>query len=207
MVGYTDNDHDQIRNVIYTIGGPGSGLGTGSNTINNSAISDTESDEISVSVTVGHNFYNGMLTFSPYGRIDYADIEIDGFTESMSQTTALGSGLALDIDEQDFESLMLTFGGTATMQWGERFFPQVTAEYIHEFKNDNAPITGRFVNDSSRTPFLLLTDSPDRNYFNLGVGMTALISDQITGFARYQALVGYEDLDVHAVEVGIRVGF
>ncbi len=209
IAGYTDNDHDQVRNVIYTIGGPGSGLGTGSNTISNSAVSDTDSDEISVSVTAGYNFYNGPLTFSPYGRVEYADIEIDGFTESMSMSapTALGSGLALNIDDQDFESLTLTFGATASTQWGDRFFPQATAEYVHEFENDNAPITGRFVNDSSRTTFFLATDRPDRNFFNLGVGITAMISDRITGFARYQALLGYRDLDVHAVEAGIRFGF
>ncbi len=209
IAGYTDNDHDQVRNVIYTIGGPGSGLGTGSNTINNSAISDTESDEISVSVTAGHNFYNGPLTFSPYGRVEYADIEIDGFTErmSMSVPTALGSGLALNIDDQDFESLTLTFGATASTQWGDRFFPHATAEYVHEFENDNASITGRFVNDSSGTTFFLPTDRPDRDFFNLGVGITAIISDRITGFARYQALLGYRDLDVHAVEAGIRFGF
>lgn len=207
MVGYTDNDHDQVRNVNYTIGGPGTGLGTGSNTINNSAISDTDSEEIAVSVTAGRNFYNGPWTISPYGRIDYGDVEIDGFTERMAQSSALGSGLAVQIDDQDFTSLMLTLGGTATAQWGDKYYPNFTAEYVHEFKNNNDPITGRFVNDSSRTTFTLLTDRPDRNFFNLGVGITAVFTDQVAGFARYQALVGYEDLDVHAVEVGIRVGF
>lgn len=207
MVGYSESDHDQTRNVNYTIGGPGSGLGAGSNTISNSALSDTESDEISVSVTAGRNFFYNNWTMSPYGRIEYADIEIDGFNESMAQAAALGSGLALQIDDQDFESLMMTVGGNLSTQWAERYFPQVSVEYVHEFKNNNAPITGRFLADTSRTTFTLLTDAPDRNYFNIGAGISAIITDQVTGFARYQGLFGYRDLDVHAFEIGMRVGF
>ncbi len=51
MAGYTENDHEQTRNVIYTIGGPGTGLGAGTNTISNAALSDTDSEEFSFSVT------------------------------------------------------------------------------------------------------------------------------------------------------------
>lgn len=207
MAGYTENDHDQTRNVIYTIGGPGTGLGAGSNTISNAALSSTESEEFSVSVTAGRNYFLDAWTLSPYGRIDYADIEIDGFNERMAQTTALGSGLALQIDDQDFDSLMMTLGASATTQWGERYFPQVSVEYVHEFKNNNAPITGRFLADTSGTTFTLLTDRPDRNFFNVGAAMTAVLTDSMTGFFRYQGLFGYEDLEVHAFEVGVRVGF
>ncbi len=207
MAGYTENDHDQTRNVIYTIGGPGTGLGAGSNTISNAALSSTESEEFSVSVTAGRNYFLDAWTLSPYGRIDYADIEIDGFNERMAQTTALGSGLALQIDDQDFDSLMMTLGASATTQWGERYFPQVSVEYVHEFKNNNDPITGRFLADTSGTTFALLTDRPDRNFFNVGAAMTAVLTDSMTGFFRYQGLFGYEDLEVHAFEVGVRVGF
>ena len=91
---------------------------------------------------------------------------------------------------------MLTFGGRATTQWGERYFPEISAEFVHEFKNSNSPATGRFINDASRTTFVMLTDPPDRNYGNIGAGMTAVVSDQLTGFFRYQRLVAYNDLDV-----------
>ena len=99
MVGYTDSDHDQGRSINYSIA---SATTAGVTTVvNNTAVSDTESDEISVSVTAGHNFYSGNWTLSPYGRIDYADIGIDGFNEAMASAGA-GSGLALQIDDQDF---------------------------------------------------------------------------------------------------------
>ena len=205
MVGYTDNDHDQDRSINYSIAGAGATAGT-TVIVSNTAVSETESDELSVSVTAGHDFYSGSWTLSPYGRVEYADIEIDGFPEVMA-SSGNGSGLALQIDDQDFESLMFTFGGRATAQWGERFFPEVSAEYVHEFKNSNSPATGRFVNDASRTTFVMLTDPPDRNFVNIGAGMTAVVSDQLTGFFRYQGLVGYRDLSVHAFEVGLRFAF
>ncbi len=102
---------------------------------------------------------------------------------------------------------MMTLGASATTQWGERFFPQVSVEYVHEFKNNNDPITGRFIADTSGTTFTLLTDAPDRNFVNVGAAMTAVLTDSMTGFFRYQGLFGYEDLEVHAFEVGVRVGF
>jgi uncharacterized protein with beta-barrel porin domain len=108
MVGSTDNDHDQDRNVSYSI----ASLGGGTRSVSNSAVSATESDEISVSVTAGHNIFFDTWTLSPYGRIDYADIEIDGFSERMAPSAAAGSGLALQVDDQDFESLMMSLGGS-----------------------------------------------------------------------------------------------
>jgi len=206
MAGYTDNDHDQQRNINYTIGGPGTGLATPT-VVNNAAISDTDSNEISVSVTAGRNFTNGIWTISPFGRIDYGHIEIDNFNEVMADTTGNGNGLALRVDGQEFDSLMLSFGSSIIGQFGDRFFAQFEFEHVHEFKNNNDALTVSFVNDSFNLPILMLLDQPDRNFFNIGAGFTAIITDRLTGYARYQALLGYEDLDVQSVEFGLRLGF
>lgn len=206
MVGYTDTDHDQTRNIIYNI----AALGGGTTSVNNAAISDTDSEEWSISITAGRNIYMGNWVVTPMARFDYADTEIDAFTESMQNAAAGGSGLALSIDGQDFESMMLAAGGTLATSWATSFgtvFPELSIEYVHEFKNSNAPITGRFVNDTSQTTIVLLTDSPDRNFFNFGAGMSASFNDTTSGYFRYQGLFGYRDLDVHAFEVGIRATF
>ena len=213
MVGYTDNDHEQKRNVAYTITAANGANGILQPVVvNNSALSDTGSQEISFSLAAGRDFHTGSWTLSPYARFEYADIEIDGFTERMARAAVAvpGSGLSLDIDGQDLESMTATVGGTAGFEWQTSWgmvYPQATVEYTHEFKNDNEPITGRFVNDPSLTTFTLFTDPPDRNYLNVGAGMTATFTDNISGFFRYQGLVDYEDMDVHAFEFGIRVNF
>lgn len=211
MLGYTDNSHDQERAVAYTIGGPGSGLGTNVfQTINNAALSETDSDELSFSFTVGHNIQLTNFHVDPFARFDYADIDIDGFTESMRDTNALGSGLALVINDQEFESVTIALGTNIGTEWqagGTTFFPTLTFEYVHEFENENTPIVGRFVNDSSNTLFALPTDEPDENFFNVGFSLSALLSDQVVGFARYQGLLDYDNLDVHAFEFGIKANF
>ena len=208
MIGYTDNEHEQQRNVAYFIGGPG--LGGGSSTISNAALSETDSDELSFSFTVGHNIQLTTFHVDPFFRFDYADIDIDGFTERMRDTTALGSGLALAINDQEFESVTIALGTDIGTEWqvgGTTLYPTFTAEYVHEFENENAPIVGRFVNDSSRTFFALPTDEPDENFFNVGFSLSALLSDQVVGFARYQGLLDYDNLDVHAFEFGIKANF
>lgn len=210
MLGYTMNDHEQDRTVAYTIGGPGSGLGATTRTISNAALSETDSDEFSFSFTVGHNINLTNFHVNPFARFDYADIEIDGFTETMRDTNAFGSGLALIIDEQEFESVTIALGTDIGTEWqvgGTTLYPTFTAEYVHEFENENAPIVGRFVNDSSRTSFALPTDEADENFFNVGFSLAALLSDKVVGYARYQALLDYDNLDVHAFEFGIKANF
>ena len=203
MLGYTDNDHEQERTVAYSIAGT---------TVSNAALSDTESDELSFSFTVGHNIQLTTFHVDPFVRFDYADIDIDGFTERMRDSAAAtpGSGLALVINEQEFESVTIALGTDIGTEWqagGTTWYPTFTFEYVHEFENDNAPIVGRFVNDSSNTFFRLPTDEPDENFFNVGFSLSALLSDQVVGYARYQGLLDYDNLDVHAFEFGIKASF
>ena len=205
------NDHDQDRTVAYTIGGAGV-AGGGTTTVSNAALSETDSDEFSFSFTVGHNINLAKFHVNPFARFDYADVEIDGFSERMRDSNAAtaGSGLALAINDQDFESVTLALGTDIGTEWvvgGTTLYPTFTAEYIHEFENENSPIVGRFINDSSRTTFALPTDEADENFFNVGFSVAALLSDKVVGFARYQALLDYDNLDVHAFEFGIKAGF
>ena len=182
----------------------------GSSTISNAALSETDCDELSFSFTVGHNIQLTTFHVDPFFRFDYADIDIDGFTERMRDTTALGSGLALAINDQEFESVTIALGTDIGTEWqvgGTTLYPTFTAEYVHEFENENAPIVGSFVKDSSNTLFMLPTDEPDENFFNVGFSLSALLSDQVVGFARYQGLLDYDNLDVHAFEFGIKANF
>jgi uncharacterized protein YhjY with autotransporter beta-barrel domain len=205
IVSYGNTNHDQERNIIYTIT---SFLGT--TVVNQTALSETDSDEIAGSLEGGYDFYRGQWTLTPYARLDVAHTEIDGYTEQMANPAAAGSGLALQIDDQDFTSVTTAFGGrVVTVVNANSFdlFPQVGAEYVHEFENDNEDTRGRLVDDRSGSTFLLPTDDPDRDYGSVTAAMTADFRNGWYGHVLYQGLIGYSDLSVHAFEVGARLQF
>jgi outer membrane autotransporter protein len=199
------NDHDQARSIRYGVASSAPG---GRTLVRQTATAEIDSDQISASLGSGYNFAQNGWTFGPYGRLEYVDVDVDGFRENISNPTAAGSGLALEIDEQDFTSFTLAVGGQVTraisMPWGV-LLPQLNAEYVHEFENDNDAIAGRFLGDLSGTTFFLPTDDPDRNYVNLSVGASAVFAEGRSAFIQYQTLLGYEDLESHAIGVGLRI--
>ncbi|MGE3775341.1 MAG: autotransporter outer membrane beta-barrel domain-containing protein [Gammaproteobacteria bacterium] len=205
MGGYTQNDHEQARNVAYAV----RGATRGTVDTNQVALSELDSDEIAGSVKLGFDAVHGAWTVSPYLRADVAKVEIDGYTERMSRPGALGNGLALQIDDQSFTSVMSAigaqFGWLSTHAWGT-WYPQVMAEYVHEFDNDGDPITGRFVN-APGVSFRMGLDDPDRNFANVGVASSFVLNSGTAAFVSFQTLLGYHDLTAHAVEVGLRVPF
>ncbi|MGH8596795.1 MAG: autotransporter outer membrane beta-barrel domain-containing protein, partial [Gammaproteobacteria bacterium] len=215
IVGYTDSDYDQQRTVRYSIQAVDPAMGFAAipgvfTSVNQNALSETESDEVFVDVVIGNDWSFDTTILGGYVGAAYGDTTIDGFRERMSNPSAPGSGLGLFIDEQNPESLIAKVGSTLTftlpMSFGN-LYPYVMGEYLHEFKNDNDNITGGFVDDSNAFRFSLSTDAPDRNFFNVGAGVIAPLSDEGSMFLRYQGLVGYEDLTLHVVELGIKLGF
>lgn len=197
------NDHEQARSIRYGVASSG-----GRTLVDQTATAEFDSDQISASLGSGYNFSQNGWTFGPYGRLGYVDVDVDGFRENISNPTAAGSGLALEIDEQGFTSFTLAVGGQVikaiSMPWGV-LLPQLNVEYVHEFANDNDAIAGRFLGDSSGTTFFLPTDDPDRNYVNLSVGTSAVFAKGRSAFIQYQTLLGYEDLESHAIGVGLRI--
>ncbi|MDZ7751306.1 MAG: autotransporter outer membrane beta-barrel domain-containing protein [Gammaproteobacteria bacterium] len=201
VLGYTRNDHDQERRLDYTIG---------ATPVDQVASSSNDSDELSVGLTAGYNLSGGAWNLSPYGRIDYADVDIDGYRERMSNPGAPGNGLAVQIDDQDYQSLTLALGLSAYTEWqgnGILWVPQLTAEYVHEFDNDNEDITGSFASEVTGTKFTIPTEEPDRNYFNVGVGFTGFVGDATSVYVQYSSQLGYRDQDLNQYKLGLRVDF
>jgi len=203
-VGYSRADIDQERAVRYSILNV---TATGTTTVNQLALSDTDSDTVWARATLGYDIYRGAWTLMPFATLEVAHVEIDGFTERMSNPAAPGSGLATRIDDQEITSVPLSLGLQAAhssrTRWGQ-FTPQVVGELVYEFDNEQDDITGRFVGDSSGTTFSLPTDGPDRLYGRITAGATLALGDATTGTIAYQGLLGFRDLDIHAFQLSLR---
>ncbi len=200
MVGYTHNDHEQARNLAYTVRGV---------SLNQTALSQLDSREVAGSLKLGYDHSTGAWVLGPYARLDIGDVEIDGYSERMSNPGAVGSGVALQVDDQSFTSVTTAFGlnigYVSTQSWGT-WYPQVFGEYVHEFDNDAEPVTGRYV-DAPTFSFSMGIDDPDRDFANIGVSSSFVMQSGISAFVSFQTLVGYEDLTTHVVELGVRVPF
>jgi hypothetical protein len=85
--------------------------------------------------------------------------------------------------------------------------PQVRIEWEHEFKNDSRLLTAQFVNNPFFQPIPFTTDSPDRNYFNLGVSVSATLHRGIAAFIDYETVLGLANVSGNFITLGVRGEF
>ncbi len=199
IVSYHWNEVETDRNVLQ------------SNLNTLVANSDTDSNIFTASLGLGKEFQTQSLTLSPYLRLDYTDVEIDGFTET-------GAGFwGMQVDAQDVESLTSNLGiqlvNSISHSWGV-LVPQLRVEWVHEYENDSRVIRGRFLgaiastfNSNLNQPILLPTDAPDEDYFNVAVGTSAQLADNKSWFVQYEGIFGLADSSMHVFQAGLRMEF
>jgi outer membrane autotransporter protein len=203
------NTYDSTRNIIYTLpttDPTGMPIVT---TVNQTAKGDTHGSHFSLGFGAGYDFRSGGFTFGPFARLNYIKVDIDGYQESVDTTTP-GFGWVLAVDGQDVESFTSAIGGQVSYAFSTQvgvFVPQFLFEWEHEFDDNSRPTTARFVHDPSSVPINITTDDPDRNYFNLGAGLSAVFQGGKSAFLYYETVLGLDDVTAHNLVVGARLEF
>jgi outer membrane autotransporter protein len=85
--------------------------------------------------------------------------------------------------------------------------PQLRLSWLHEFENDQEQVGTFLINDINKVPFFVLTNEPDRDYFDLGIAVSAQFARGASGFISYNALLGYSGVNLQAVNAGVRFEF
>jgi outer membrane autotransporter protein len=85
--------------------------------------------------------------------------------------------------------------------------PQVTAEWLPEFENDQKSYQFRFDQDANGTALRSVLDPPDRDYFNVGAGVVLVLPNGTSPFINFRELVGYQHQTDHTVTAGVRFSF
>lgn len=94
--------------------------------------------------------------------------------------------------------------------------PQANLTWIHEFENDTKVVPGFFIGECAGSTgcgaegsgaFFITTAEPDRDYFSLGLGTSAIFSGGSSAFIALDALLGYKDLSSYRVTLGYRAEF
>ena len=110
------NHYDIDRRIIYAIPSTdrtGALIPGATTTVNQTAQGGTNSTQYSFSVGAGYDFYVQGFTITPFLRLEYSRLDVDGYQESINNT-ANGFGLALAFDGQDVESLLSGLGAQAS---------------------------------------------------------------------------------------------
>ena len=118
--------------------------------------------------------------------------------------------MALALDSQTFTSFTSDLGvevaraiSTSSGVW----IPQLRIGWVHEFENGQEQVGARFVNDINNQPLFVLTQTPDRNYADLSIGVSAQFAGGRSAFLSYNTLLGYEDVTYNAINAGVRLEF
>ena len=202
---YAKKDYSINRKLKYTVNGT---------TVNQKFKADPGSDEFSFSVGGGYDFNYKKFTFGPYVRADYLDIEIDQYTEALSNNnTNPGFGLPLKVEQQNIESLTSSLGGKVSyvFRTGPSVLtPYLSAEWVHEFDNDSRNIKASFINAPAGTngnTIIIPTDDPDRDFANFGLGLSAVFPHGIMAFVDWQTILGLSDVTLNQITSGLRFEF
>lgn len=199
-LGYTKHDYEVDRPVLWAIqaSDPNSTTFTGR--------SDSESDghEFSINAVTGYDYTIGIFTIGPRVGVNYSRLRIDDYSENG------GGGLGLRYDDQTVKSLQSTVGLQASAAISTSYgvwVPQATADYVHEFENDQRSIDVQFTEDNRANPttFSFNNDKPDRNFFNFGVGTVLVLSNGIQPFFNFRVLAGNNRFDNYAGTIGVRI--
>lgn len=188
IIGYAFSDLDIDRKIVYP-------------TVVRTAAGETDGEEFSASGSVGYDISKGAWSFGPFARASFVDTDLDAYAETGA------AGLNLSVADQNIQSFETALGSDVSYTHSTNFgvvIPQLRLEWAHEFDNDNRQISARYTNDPAAVPIFIRTDPPDRNYFNLGGGLSAVMAGGKTAFAEVETVLGREDYQKYTIRIGAR---
>ncbi|MDH3445431.1 MAG: autotransporter outer membrane beta-barrel domain-containing protein [Deltaproteobacteria bacterium] len=165
---------------------------------------DTDINEFTLGASGGYDFTFDNITVGPRLGLNYKYTAIDGYRERGN------TGAELIYDKQTEYSLTSTlglYGSVAISTAIGVLVPQVNVKYLHEFADHQRRIKFRFAAAPAAGKYRFEKDPPDRNYFELGTGISMVLPHDLQPFLNYRALVGYKDQSSHIVTAGLRVAF
>ena len=150
---------------------------------------------------IGYDITMGGWTVTPMASVLYTLVSIDGYNE-------IGSLVPLNIESQHAGSLRTRVGPRieyTTEAGGVHWTPSISAQWQHEFLDDELPLEARFAND---TESLFTVYGP-----NLGrdsILLTAALNiswRRYAAYLAYQANFGRENYENHTALAGLRVSW
>ena len=197
IVEYGWQSYDSKRNIRYQVA-------SDTSAISRQARADYDGTQFGASIGAGYDIDQGPLSYGIYGRAGYLQVDVDDYREHGA------GGLALSLDGFSATSVTTTLGARVSQVFNTNWavlVPQARAEWEHEYDNDADTLVARFAADPTGTEFGILSDSPDRDYFRLGLGVSAVFPHGLSAFVNYDTVLDQQDWSNHLIDVGVRWEF
>ncbi len=198
MFNYGWANFDLDRNILINSNNPGVPI------ISRTAVADPDGDQWTLSLQTGYNFDHGALSYGPYARIHYRQVQTDSYTESGA------GGLNLAIQEQTAISLQSIFGAQVSYNWSQSFgvlVPFLRFDWHHEFKDNSRALVGQYVSDPRGTSLVAFSSGPDEDYFALNAGISGVFANGIQAYFNYNSILGHDLISGHLFSIGARMNF
>jgi len=190
--------------VIPSSGGGVDAGGDPNDGANRTARADTDGTQVRASFSGGAEYTRENLTFAPYARLSFLSVSLDRYEETSA------AGLNLRVQDQDIDSLTTAIGYRLVGTFSTGFSilsPQLSFEWVHEFSDDPREITSTYVNDPRAFELVARTDSPDRNYYTAGLGITAALRNRAQVYGDLKTLLDVDGVSDYLVTLGARFAF
>ncbi|MEA3410264.1 MAG: autotransporter outer membrane beta-barrel domain-containing protein [Pseudomonadota bacterium] len=203
ILGYARNDFDLERSVVI----PSNNPTIASQSV--TASSSPDSNQFYIAGGVGYDMTTGAWNYGPFLDLRYLNADIGGYTE-----TGAG-GLNLQVDSQDFDSLKTVLGFQGAYAISQSFGvlqPYLRAAWHHEYLNDSRTINSRYVNEfipvgGSPTNLPVVTESPDRDYGTIGIGLLSVFQGGWQGYFLYERWIALDNITDNVFALGVRGEF
>ena len=204
VLNWGSHDYDLLRRIAYEIHS-----GASITTVDQFAEASSNGDQLYAALSFGRDFQRGAWNIGPYARASWVRVGFDAYEERLTGTGA-GSGLGLQVRPRDVDAAIMTLGGKASRaistDWGV-LMPNISLEWERQLQDDPQHVVASFLADPTHTTFELGGDALDRDYFRLGIGLSALWANGRSGFVSYEHLAGASGISQGTLSLGIRIEF
>ena len=192
VLSFGSHNFDATRQIDYQLP---------TESIQRTANSNTGGNTLALSLGISHEWLlQKILTAEVFARGDYQTSTIDAYSENGADE------FDLTIGEQKNNAWSTFVGGDISSSISRSFgviVPQLRFGWQHD-GSDTATIAGYFANDPARTPFQFNSDTPDRDFFRLALGVSAQLPRGIALFTNVETVLGKQNYRQSDWSVGAR---
>lgn len=193
--GYLGYGKLKLDNQRYFVASP---------TISGTMSGNTTGQQTMAGLSVSHQAAIGRFNLAPSFNLDYIKTTIKSYNESGIGNNPYFTFLALHYGDRSVTSLTGSLGGRLSTSYGYEWgalIPSMRLAAVHEFQNKSRQLSNELV-VTPGSAFVVETDSPDRNYLNLGFGFAAALNGGAQLFLDYEKHTQDKLLSSWAVSLG-----